>query len=46
MIDYLISDPKIFWTNLKLYFKSYEFSNFKDLSRIFLKFWIYLDFEK
>ena len=41
MIDNLISDStKQIWIIWALYFKSYEFSNFKGFSRIF---WIYLN---
>ena len=39
MIDNLIFDQmKEIWINLELYFESYEFSNFLDFSRFFLKF--------
>ena len=37
MIDYLIFDPtKKIWTNLELYFESYDFYNFKEFFGIFL----------
>ena len=36
MIDNLISDlMKLIWINLELYFKSYEFSNFSRIFKIF-----------
>ena len=39
MIDNLISDlMKQIKINLELYFKKYEFSNFLDFFRIFIKF--------
>ena len=45
MIDYSISDPtKQIWTNLELYFETYDFYNFMEFSRIFPEFlWIYLE---
>ena len=40
MIDNLISDPmKFFLINLELYFKRYEFSNFRDFFGYFLNFY-------
>ena len=37
MIYYSISDlTKQIWTNLELYFESYDFYNFKEFSGIFL----------
>ena len=51
MIDYSISDPKKqIWTNLELYFESYDFYNFIEFYKIFLNlfrfifdlFWFYL----
>ena len=37
MIDYSTSDPKKqIWTNLELYFETYEFYNFKEFSGILL----------
>ena len=39
MIDNLISNQmKEIWINLKLYFESYEFSNFEGFFRIFSEF--------
>ena len=39
MIDYSISDPtKQIWINLELYFKSYDFYNLYEFSRIFSEF--------
>ena len=41
MIDYSILNPKKqIWTNLELYFKSYEFYNFRKFLEFF---WIYID---
>ena len=38
MIDYLISDETNIWIKMELYFKNYEFSNFKRFSRKKLNF--------
>ena len=48
MIDNSILDQmKEIWINLELYFKIYEFSNFRDFSGFFwIYFWISKDFPK